>query len=75
MEIGDVVTWNHDSITDGGQILHHKGDVSIIQEIAKTGGHWGKLSGYYMEERILGFKLEGEYGLFFPSCFEETKNL
>jgi hypothetical protein len=75
MEIGNKVTWHHDIIGTTGAILHQKGDVSIIRDIDKKGDFIGLRSGTYYPEKLNGFLLEDEEGLWFPSCFEETQNL
>lgn len=75
ISVGDTLTFRVGIISDGGTMLHNIGDKVTIREIIKTGGFYGKISGYWIEEKIIGFLFEEIYGQFSPSCFIETNKL
>lgn len=72
LSVGDVLTFKHDIISSSGRILHKKGKKDKIRELVKSGGYWGKVSGYWIDEKITGVKLENEYGIWSLEAFEET---
>jgi hypothetical protein len=71
LEVGDTLTFRSDIINNSGQIYFKKGDKAIVSEILKSGGYYGKVSGYWMDEYILGIKIEGHYGIWHLETFEE----
>ncbi len=66
---GCELTLNSDIINISGKIIFKKGHKVVVREVLKSGGYWGKMSGYWIDERIDGVKLEGRYGIWSLSTF------
>lgn len=75
MEKGDTLTISNDIIDISGNIIFSKGQKVVISEVWKDNAHWSNLYDWWIPEKIHGFKLEGYYGLWLTSTFEETKHL
>jgi hypothetical protein len=70
MKKGDTLTIAHDILSLSGEIIFKK-DVKIkVREVVKSGGFYGKVSGYWIDERIDGVKLQGHSGIWFLTCFK-----
>jgi hypothetical protein len=59
-----------------GAKLTKDGRVVTVREVCKSGGRYGRgdYSNFWIPETIDGFKLEEEYGIWFPVAFEETRH-
>lgn len=71
MKAGDVLTVNSEIISHSGKIIFSPGDKVTVSEVLKAGGKYGKISGYFIPERIIGVKLKGHYGIWFNIFVEE----
>ena len=71
---GDTLTINGTIVSDGGMILHEKGDKVTIEEVFYTKGYWSRLCpDIYVHPKLSHFKIKDEYGHWLPNAFEETK--
>lgn len=71
MEIGDVLTVKSEVFTIGGQVLLREGQKVEVREIRKIGGYFGRICEYWIDEKILGVKLVGIYGIWGLSTFNQ----
>ena len=71
---GVELTIDHDIIDSSGQVIFLKGLKVRIREVWKTEGKWSNLYSMFVPEVIHGIKLEDISGIWFLSCFSETKN-
>jgi hypothetical protein len=70
-EIGDKLTIKSEIVDIGGHIIFSEGQTVEVLEVVKRGGFYGKNSGVWIDRKIVGVKLVGESGIWFPSCFVE----
>ena len=71
--VGDELTVDHDIIDIAGGIALKLGEKVIIREVIKTPSKWSNTFNMFIPEVIHGVMLEGKYGMWFLSCFVETK--
>jgi hypothetical protein len=71
MKAGDALTVNSDVISNSGKIIFSPGDKVTVSEVLKAGGYYGKVSGYWINERIIGVKLKWHYGIWSTSIFSK----
>lgn len=72
MKTGDILTFRHEIISETGRIIFHKGDKVLLEEVVKTNGFWGMVSGCWIEEKVEGIRIEGKRGIWSLDSFEET---
>lgn len=74
MEIarGDVITVNCEIFSQSGRIIFYKGTRVQIREVIKKEAFWGKMSGVYYPEEIIGLKIVGSSGDWSLETFKET---
>lgn len=72
---GVELTVTNDIIDFSGNIIFSKGQKVTVTEVWKDDAHWSNVYDWWIPEKIHGFKLEGHYGWWLVSTFEETKDL
>jgi hypothetical protein len=76
IEVGTELTIDHQIISSSGAIAFNKGHKVTVRDVVKIAGNWSyHLPDIWIPEKILGVKLEDEYGIWFLSAFTETKNM
>jgi len=70
IEIGDELIISHDIVDITGNIIFKKNQKVIIKDIEKIKSKWSNVFNMYTKEEILGVILEGYYGIWMLSCFE-----
>jgi hypothetical protein len=73
LTIGNKLTIDHQIIDASGFILFNHGDIVTIKGIWKTDGKWSNISNDWIPEVIRGIMLDEIDGIWFLSCFTETK--
>jgi len=72
--VGNKLTIDHQIISESGLILFESGDIVTINDIWKSDGKWSNISNDWIPEVIRGVMLDEIGGIWFLSCFTETKN-
>jgi hypothetical protein len=71
--VGDELTVDHDIIDVAGGIALKLGEKVIVHEVIKTPSKWSNAFNMFKPEVIHGVILDEKYGMWFLSCFVETK--
>lgn len=66
------LTIKNDIISETGGIIFNKGDKVEVDEIIVKEGFWGKNTGQWYPEEIIGAKLVGYHGYWDKNTFVEN---
>ncbi len=69
---GNPLTIKNEIISETGKIIFNSGDKVKVKKIIIKEGFWGKRSGQWYPEEIIGFRLVGYRGEWPLSTFIET---
>lgn len=70
---GAELTVAHDIVGISGTLKFEKGQKVKIDTVDIKEGFWGRGSGVWYDDELLGVTLEGYEGFWFPRTFEETQ--
>jgi hypothetical protein len=70
---GTELTMAHELIGESGLIMFTKGQKVIVETVEIKEGFWGRGSGVWYDDELVGVTLEDHYGFLFPGAFEETQ--
>ena len=69
---GDILTMMHDSVTIGGNVLHHEGDKVTVLGVNIEAGHYSRLCpDIWIPDEVTSVLLVGFVGLYIPTSFYE----
>ena len=65
------LTVNMRVISESGEIKFEPDQEVEAERIEKSVAYYGRNSGTYYPEKVIGVKLKGIYGIWFPQMFKE----
>lgn len=69
---GDIITVSGEIFSPSGRIIFYKDMKVKVSEVIIKGAFWGKMSGIYYSEEIIGLKIVGSDITWSLEMFKET---